>query len=118
MIWDPNMRAQVFVVDACQSGYESLVENDRSLNVVFFANAGDALQALKQNAPVMWIVNVRLPDMSGADLQSILRSRGCQSPIALVGDEYQAEDEIAARCAGADMYFAKPLQQNILLSAA
>ena len=118
MIWDPNLRTHVFVVDPSEADYDSLRQDDSTgSRVVFFSSATDALQAADRCTPAMWVVNMRLPDMSGADLRTILRARGCQSPVALVGDEYQIDDEIEARTAGAEMYFAKPIEPNMILSA-
>ena len=116
MIWDPNLRAKIFVVDSSPNDYEQLVEssNQAGTQVVFFESGRAALQAQAADTPAMWIVNLRLSDMSGIDLQSMLRSCGCCAPIALVGDEYRPSDEITARCAGADLYFAKPIQHDVL----
>ena len=119
MIWDPSIRTKVYVVDASAEGYESFAQ-DRALGsaeVVFFTTGRDALRAALEEAPAMWIVNMQLPDMDGARLQSILRSSGCKAHIALISDEYKVEDEIAARCAGADMYFAKPLHLDLIFAA-
>ncbi len=116
MIWDPNLRPKVFVVDSSPNDYEQWVEssNRAGTQVVFFESGRAALQALAAETPAMWIVNLRLSDMSGADLQSMLRTGGCRAPIALVGDEYRPSDEITARCAGADLYFAKPIPYEVL----
>ena len=111
MIWDTTDRSKVFVVDANTTDYESLirVSAERNTEVVFFHSGKDALRCTPDRGPAVWIVNMDLPDMRGTDLQSLLRSRGNRSPLALVGDEYRPEDELTARCAGAEMYFAKSM---------
>ncbi len=110
MIWDTD-RAKVFVVDANKSDYEKLVvaSKNRSTEVVFFATGQEALQSAPVRGPAMWVVNMDLPDMRGTQLRSMLRRRGNQSPLALVGDQYRVEDEIEARSAGCEMYFAKAM---------
>ena len=119
MIWDPSIRTKVYVVDASAEGYETFAQDHGlgSAEVAFFTNGRDALRAASEEAPAMWIVNMRLPDMEGSKLQSMLRSSGCKSSIALISDEYKVEDEIEARCAGADMYFAKPLHRDLIFAA-
>ena len=117
MIWDPTRRAKIYVVDSCPQGYQSLQSaSQRGIaEITFFANGRDALRANTTDSPAMWIVNMHLPDMQGADLQAMLRSQGTRASIALVGDEYTVEDELTARCSGADMYFAKPLETELVL---
>ena len=63
------------------------------------------------------LLDLNLPDMSGTDLQELLRARGSKVPVMLVGDQYRVEDEIDARSSGATMYFAKPLQREWLLAS-
>jgi DNA-binding response OmpR family regulator len=118
MIWDATRRAKIFVVDSCSQGYQSLQSASQRgvAEITFFANGRDALRANATDSPAMWIVNMHLPDMQGADLQAMLRSQGSQASIALVGDQYTVEDELTARCSGADMYFAKPLHADLGLA--
>ncbi len=120
MIWDTTDRSKVFVVDANTADYESLVQvsAQRNTEVVFFRTGKDALRSTPEHGPAMWIVNMDLPDMRGTDLQSLLRHRGNRSPLALVGDEYRPEDEIVARCAGAEMYFAKSMVHEAVAATA
>lgn len=120
MIWDTSDRTKVFVVDSNAADYASLVTASakRNTEVVFFENGQDALKAASKVGPAMWVVNIDLPDMRGTELRSQLRNRGNKSPLALVGNEYSVEDEIAARSAGCEMYFAKSMVQQVLGDAA
>ena len=117
MIWDSTNQKKVYVVDADIDGYETLATYPSHQDVVFFRSGREALRTNPEDGPAMWVINVDLPDMSGADLQSMLQSRGNQSPLALVSNEYSVEDEIAARVAGAEMYFAKPLASEVIAAA-
>ena len=119
MIWDPSIRTKVYVVDASVEGYETFAQDHElgSAEVAFFTNGRDALRAASKEAPAMWIVNMRLPDMDGAELQNQIRNSGCKAAIAMIGDQYKVEDEIEARCAGADMYFAKPLHRDLIFAS-
>ena len=116
MIWDCQQKARIIVVDAGQGDYAALrqaAEAHRT-EVVFFASGQEALREAGSKGPAAWVVNMSLPDMSGTDFRSLLRSRGNRAPMALVGEEYRVEDEIAARAAGAEMYFAKSMAHAIL----
>lgn len=114
MIWDSTNRTKVFVVDADSDGYEPLTDFPSHQDVVFFRSGREALRTSPDDGPAMWVINVDLPDMRGIELRSMLQSRGNQSPLALISNEYSVEDEIAARSAGAEMYFAKPLVSEVI----
>lgn len=117
MIWDPTRRARIYVVDSCSRGYSSLLSASRRglKEVIFFTKGRDALRANLTDSPAMWIVNMHLADMEGMVLQDLLRSRGCKASIALVGDEYNINDELTARRSGANMYLVKPLGTDLML---
>ena len=119
MICQPKNTAKIFVVDAQPKDYADVVGKSvyDSVQFRFFGNGRDALGHLPTDDPEMWVVNMNLPDMSGTDLQQMLRSRGSNAPILLIGDQYRVEDEMDARSSGATMYFAKPLQREWLLSS-
>ena len=119
MICQPKNTAKIFVVDARPRDYADVVGKSvyDSVQFQFFGNGRDALGNISDDEPEMWVVNMNLPDMSGTDLQQMLRSPGSSAPILLVGDHYRVEDEMDARSSGATMYFAKPLQREWLLSS-
>lgn len=120
MIWDRKIRNRVVVVDAYPHDYDNLADQiSRADTEILFVRSGqEALQACLTHMPAMWIVNMDLPDMSGIDLQTMLRERGCRSPIALVGDRYCVTQEMEARTAGADIYLAKPVYREVIEAAA
>ena len=119
MIWEPMGRTRIFVVDSYSRDYSSLLSaSQRGLvELTFFTTGRDALRANYSDSPAMWIVNMHLQTWTGTDLQGLLRSQGCEASVALVGDEYNEQDELVARCSGADMYFAKPLDTDLVLAA-
>jgi len=119
MICPINHREKIYVVDSRPGDYTTAVEEttDVAADFTFFKNGRDALRTNPEDGPSMWVVNVKLSDMSGTDLYTMLRSRGCAVPIFLVGDEYSIEDEITARSSGATVYFTKPVASEWLLAA-
>lgn len=119
MISRANNVPQVFVVDANAADYRELVEsmNDGGYRLEVCSSGRAALRKDPSEAPEMWVVNMNLPDMSGPDLLSMLRWRYPGVPICLVSDEYQPEDEISARCSGAELYLCKPIESEWLTAA-
>ncbi len=116
MISKPKNDMHVFVVDKNVGDYLSLTDAfcHDGVGVEVFSTARAALRHDPSNPPDLWVVNMNLPDISGPDLLSMLRSRYPGVPVYLVSDEYRVEEEICARCSGAEMYFCKPLQESWL----
>jgi DNA-binding NarL/FixJ family response regulator len=106
----------VYVVDSQPSDYRHLVQNndDSQQTFAFLSDARSALRVNPSSSNAVWIINLDLPDMSGLDLFSMLRSRFPTSPVYIVGDDYHPEQERAARMSGASLYFCKPIQQEWL----
>jgi DNA-binding response OmpR family regulator len=100
----------VFVVDEKSIDYKSLVDElsrtDIRTNV--YSTGEAALRARRSSASAVWIVNVRLPDISGFEFVALIRRRLQRCKVFLVGNKYSAEDELAARTAGATGYLCKP----------
>ena len=100
----------LIVVDAHAEDYDVLVaelEPD-DVGVRVFSSGEDALRASRISSSALWMVNLRLPDMSGIGFLKLIRRRWRRSSVFLVGDTYSAVDELAARAAGATAYFCKP----------
>jgi DNA-binding response OmpR family regulator len=98
------------VVDAKLQDYEPLLSelSTLELRVRLFATAEDALQITGARGAMLWLINVQLPDMSGIGLLALIRRRLPHSRIVIASDVYSADDELAARCAGATAYVCKP----------
>jgi DNA-binding response OmpR family regulator len=105
----PHLDDQV-VVDANLEDYQQLVAalGHEELRVHLFSTGDDALRAAPAQRAALWIVNVRLADMPGIGLLKLIRKRLPRSAVFLVGDVYSADDELAARAAGATAYVCKP----------
>jgi DNA-binding response OmpR family regulator len=119
MIARPQNLPQIFVVDANNNDYRELVESmtDEGYKVELCPSGRAALRKDPASPPELWVVNMNLPDMTGPDLLSMLRWRYPGVPICLVSDDYRVEDEIAARCTGAEMYLCKPIESEWLTAA-
>lgn len=99
------------VVDANRDEYHALAIALRleEAGIRLFATGTDALRAIGVCPSTLWIVNIRLPDMSGVDFLELITHRLRRCRVILVGDDYSAEDELAARSAGATAYVCKPV---------
>jgi DNA-binding response OmpR family regulator len=109
----PAKRSQVdyvVVADKKLDDYGPLVVelSERGVRIGLFSTGEEALRAAKGNAATRWVVNMKLPDMTGVALLKLVRRRMPRSTVFLVGDEYSADDELAARAAGATAYVCKP----------
>ncbi|NIP85970.1 MAG: response regulator [Planctomycetales bacterium] len=113
----PNT-STVYVVDPEPEDYQALVRStlSRETRFEFVPSGRDALRHNAKMRPDLWIINVRLPDMSGIDLHAMLHSRTPNVPCYLIGDDYAVEDELSARQSGATMYLCKPLEEECLAS--
>ena len=101
---------KLVVVDAKPGDYEPLVAalGRDAVRVHLFSTGEDALRSAETRRVKVWMVNVWLPDMSGIGLLKFIRRRLRRSAVFLVGDVYSADDELAARTAGATAYVCKP----------
>lgn len=100
----------LIVVDPNLEDYEPLINELHldELSIRMFSTGEDALRASTESATVLWIVNIRLPDISGVTFLQLLRRRIRRSTVFLVGNCYSAVDELAVRSAGATAYVCKP----------
>ena len=99
------------VVDASIDDYRELLSDERLMEFPrhYFATGEDALRRYDPSRSTLWMVNVRLPDMSGVGFLEFVRQRARRCPVFLIGDDYSPEDELAARAAGASAYLCKPV---------
>jgi DNA-binding response OmpR family regulator len=101
---------EVVVVDANCDDYHALAVALRlhDVHIRLLATGTDALRAMDVFPSTLYIVNIRLPDISGVGLLQLIRHRLRRCRVILVGDNYSAADELAARSAGATAYVCKP----------
>ena len=100
----------LIVVDPNADDYDAIIaENGREgLQAAFFSTGEEALRQANASVSTLWMINARLPDMSGVCLLTILRRRSQRTLVFVVGDAYSADDELDARVAGATAYLCKP----------
>lgn len=118
--YDAHVRySAIYIIDPRPEDYKDLdsgIDNP-AIRIRTIATASQALRIPRFEAPLFFVANTKLPDMSGFDLREMLMERWPYTPGYLVSDTYSPEDEVRARCAGATLYFCKPLQPGWLAAA-
>lgn len=85
------------------------------LHVVTFPNAQSFLAACPPPRPSCLIVDVRLPGMSGLQLQKTLAEHGTHLPVIVITGHGDVSMAIRAMKAGAFDFFEKPFNSQALL---
>lgn len=102
----------LLVVDPRPDDYLAMASEAEAAEFRFlYATSGDEALRLPRKSPLgLWLINFHLPDMTGAELLALVRSRDPNAACILVGDTYKQSDEITARQLGATLYGCKPPQ--------
>jgi FixJ family two-component response regulator len=109
----------VLVVDDDASLREALSSLVRSagLRVETYASAHEFLQATRPNAASCLVLDVRLPGLSGLDLQRELANTGESLPIIFITGHGDIPMSVRAMKAGAAEFLTKPFSDDDLLNA-
>jgi FixJ family two-component response regulator len=111
--------AIVFVVDDDASVRQSLknLVNSVGLRVEAFASAQEFLRSKLMDAPGCLVLDVRLPGLSGLDLQKRMADAGIKIPIILITGHGDIPMTVQAMKAGAVEFLTKPFRDQDLLDA-
>jgi len=109
----------VFVVDDDNSVRKSLARLIRSvgLNVETFASADAFLDRNPYEGPACLILDVRMPGLSGLDLQKELTASGQVPSIIFITGHGNIPMSVRAMKAGAVEFLEKPIEDQVLLDA-
>jgi len=115
----PETHAVVFVVDDDPSVREALQRLVRSagLRVEAFASAEEFLQRAHTEGPSCLVLDVRLPDLSGLDLQRRMVDTNNEMPIVFLTGHGDIPTTVKAMKAGAVEFLTKPLVEGDLLES-
>lgn len=111
--------AIVYVIDDDPSIRKALGRLLKSADIqaATFAAAEEFLNHSLSDVPSCIIVDVRMPGLSGLDLQRILAERQISIPIVLITGHGDIPMAVHAMKAGAASFFVKPFNDQELLSA-
>jgi FixJ family two-component response regulator len=111
--------AVVFVVDDDASVRESLKNLIRSVGIraQLFASAQEFLRSKHPDLPSCLVLDVRLPGLSGLDLQRRTSEAGLEIPIIFITGHGDIPMTVRAMKAGAVEFLTKPFRDQDLLDA-
>jgi len=109
----------VFVVDDDASMRDSLRDliGSAGLDVQSFASAQEFLASPRPDVPTCLVLDVKLPGLSGLDLQQELAKRDVQIPIIFITGHGDIPMSVRAMKAGAIEFLTKPFHDEDLLNA-
>src|SRR5580700_6052127 len=110
---------EVFVIDddrMIREGLQSLIRSV-GLRVETFASAQDFLGAKRPDAPACLVLDVRMPGLSGLDLQLKLRDGGIRIPVIFITGHGDIPMSVRAMKEGAHEFLTKPVRGQDLLDA-
>jgi FixJ family two-component response regulator len=113
------MESIVFIVDDDPSFRRStqLLIETAGFDVSSFTSAEEFLRARHPNVPACLVLDVRLPHLSGLDLQKELFKAGIQIPIIFITGHGDIPMTVRAMKAGAVEFLTKPFREQELLDA-
>ena len=109
----------VFAIDDDASMREALSRLFRSVGMraQIFASAQDFLIFKRPDAPACLVLDVRMPGLSGLDLQSELAAADLTIPIIFITGHGDIPMSVQAMKAGAVEFLTKPFRDQALLDA-
>jgi len=101
--------------ESVQSALQDLIEAD-GLRARSFGSAEGFLESGLQHKAACLITDIRMPGMSGLELQAKLKADGCRIPIIFITAHGDARVRIQAMREGAVEFLMKPFDDQVLLS--
>jgi FixJ family two-component response regulator len=114
-----SQEPMVFAIDDDASMREALSRLFRSIGMraQIFASAQEFLKFERPDAPACLVLDVRLPGLSGLDLQRELAAADCGIPIIFITGHGDIPMSVQAMKAGAVEFLTKPFRDQALLDA-
>jgi len=111
-----NSRLVAIVDDdeSVQRALQDLIESD-GLSALCFASAEQFLGSEARNKAACLIADIRMPGLSGLELQAKLKAERCRIPVVFITAHGDAELRIHAMREGAVQFLSKPFDDTVLL---
>ena len=109
----------VYVIDDDESVRKAFKRLLRSMNfeVETFSSAEGFLKGQKTSKDSCVIIDIRMPGLTGLDLQRELAAQGIRIPVIVISASDDARVRQEARELGAVAFFRKPIDDQALLDA-
>jgi len=101
--------------ESVQSALQDLIEAD-GLSARCFGSAEEFLESGLQHRTACLISDLRMPGMSGLELQARLKADGYKTPIIFITAHGDARVRIQAMREGAAEFLMKPFDDQVLLN--
>jgi FixJ family two-component response regulator len=112
----PKLVAIVDDDDSLRTALQGMMK-EAGLPAVAFASAEEFLESGKQRQTACLITDIRMPGMSGLDLQARLNTERQRIPIIFITAHGDEDLRLRALRAGAVEFLAKPFDDEILLES-
>jgi len=111
-----NSRLIAIVDDdqSVQHSLQDLIESD-GLPALCFSSAEQFLDSQARSKVACVIADIRMPGMSGLELQAKLKAERCRIPVIFITAHGDAEMRIHAMRQGAVEFLSKPFDDAVLL---
>jgi len=113
-------RGTIFIVDdddAVRDSLRLLLEADGLTPVRTFGSARRFLEEVSPQLGDCLLLDVRMPDMDGLELQSELNRRGVKLPVIIMTGHGDVPIAVRAMKAGAEDFIEKPFSDEVLLDS-
>jgi FixJ family two-component response regulator len=100
--------------ESVQRSLQDLIESD-GLSTLCFGSAEQFLYSEARNKAACLIADIRMPGMSGLELQAKLKAEQCRIPVIFITAHGDAEMRILAMREGAVEFLTKPFDDEVLL---
>jgi len=118
MVMEPKIPAVAIVDDeACVREALASLMRSAGFRAETFASAAAFLTAADREGADCLILDVRMPEVGGLELQRRLAQSGSLIPIVFITARANDEEERRARAAGAVDFLRKPFGEDVLLGA-
>jgi FixJ family two-component response regulator len=116
MPWGQTSKV-IAIIDDDESMQDSLQDLVESAGLVArrFGSAEEFLGSDLHRRAACLIVDIRMPEMSGLELQAKLKEEGCDMPIIFITAYGNARMRIQAMREGAVEFLSKPFDHQLLL---
>ena len=116
---EAKRRCVVYVIDDDESVRKALKRLFRSasLDVETFPSAEEFLSNSRQGQNACIVMDLRMPGLTGFDLQKRLLSQGVRMPVIVISASDDVQTREHARELGAVNFFRKPVDDQALLDA-
>jgi two-component system, LuxR family, response regulator FixJ len=109
---------KVYIIDDDEAVRDSLswLMQSAGIDAQTFDSAKGFLEACNERLNGCLLLDIRMPGMSGLELQAALNQRGCHMPVIVISGHADVPMAVRALKAGAFDFIEKPFNDDILLA--